>query len=58
MLTGIRPDVSRTLVGIGVELTDIDTHGTLQSAIARAMDLRADGDGAGEGLDYEMPRRQ
>ncbi|HZF54382.1 MAG TPA: PAS domain-containing protein [Polyangiaceae bacterium] len=37
VLTGIRPEVARTLVGIGAELTGIQTHGTLQSAIAHAM---------------------
>lgn len=37
VLTGIRPEVSRTLVGIGAEFSGIETHGTLQSAIARAM---------------------
>ncbi|NUQ73831.1 MAG: PAS domain-containing protein [Polyangiaceae bacterium] len=37
VLTGIRPEVSRTLVGIGAELSGIETYGTLQSAIAHAM---------------------
>lgn len=37
VLTGIRPDVSRTLVGIGADLGDIETYGSLQSAIAHAM---------------------
>jgi rsbT co-antagonist protein RsbR len=37
VLTGIRPEVSRTLVGIGAELGGIETYGTLQSAIAHAM---------------------
>jgi rsbT co-antagonist protein RsbR len=42
VLTGIRPEVSRTLVGIGAELSGIETHGTLQSAIARAMSAPAE----------------
>ena len=37
ILTGIRPEVSRTLVSIGAELSGVETHGTLQSAIASAM---------------------
>jgi rsbT co-antagonist protein RsbR len=34
VLTGIRPEVAQTLVGIGVDLSGITTHGTLQSGIA------------------------
>jgi rsbT co-antagonist protein RsbR len=37
MLTGIRPEVAQTLVGLGVELRSIVTHGTLQSGIANAL---------------------
>lgn len=37
VLTGIRPEVAQTLVGIGVKLTDVVTHSTLQSGIAFAM---------------------
>jgi rsbT co-antagonist protein RsbR len=37
VLTGIRPEVAQTLVGLGVKLTDIVTHSTLQSGIAFAM---------------------
>jgi rsbT co-antagonist protein RsbR len=37
VLTGIRPEVSRTLVGIGADLGGIETYGSLQSAIAHAM---------------------
>jgi rsbT co-antagonist protein RsbR len=37
ILTGMRPEVSRTLVGIGAKLSGVETHGTLQSAIAHAM---------------------
>jgi PAS domain S-box-containing protein len=48
VLTGIRPEVSRTLVGIGVDLEDIATHGTLQSAISHAMSLREERARGGE----------
>ncbi len=37
VLTGIRPDVAHTLVGLGVDLSDIITRGTLQSGIGYAM---------------------
>lgn len=37
VLTGIRPDVARTLVGLGLELTNIVTKGTLQAGIVYAM---------------------
>jgi rsbT co-antagonist protein RsbR len=37
VLTGIRPEVAQTLVGLGAELGDIVTRGTLQSGIAYAM---------------------
>lgn len=37
VLTGIRPEVAQTLVGLGVKLTDVVTHNTLQSGIAFAM---------------------
>ncbi|HYF65382.1 MAG TPA: substrate-binding domain-containing protein [Herpetosiphonaceae bacterium] len=40
VLTGIRPEVSQTLVGLGVNLGGIVTRGTLQSGIAYAMDRR------------------
>jgi PAS domain S-box-containing protein len=36
VLTGIRPEVAQTLVGLGADLGDIVTHGTLQSGIAYA----------------------
>jgi rsbT co-antagonist protein RsbR len=38
ILTGIRPEVARTLVGLGVNLGDITTCGTLQSGIAYAVE--------------------
>src|SRR5262245_13789464 len=37
MLTGIRPEVSQTLVGLGVDLSTIITRSTLQSGIALAL---------------------
>lgn len=37
VLTGIRPEVANTLVGLGAELSDIVTRGTLQSGIQYAM---------------------
>lgn len=37
MLTGIRPEVAQTLVGLGINLENITTPGTLQAAIARAL---------------------
>lgn len=40
VLTGIRPEVARTLVGLGADLQDIVTRGTLQSGIAYAMSRR------------------
>jgi PAS domain S-box-containing protein len=43
VLTGIRPDVAQTLVGLGLDLSGITTRGTLQSGIAVAL--------AGNGLD-------
>lgn len=36
-LTGIRPEVAQTLVGLGVDLSGIITRGTLQSGIAEAL---------------------
>lgn len=37
VITGIRPEVAQTLVGLGVDLSSITTHSTLQSGIAYAM---------------------
>lgn len=37
VLSGIRPDVARTLVAIGADLSGIVTYGNLQAAIAHAM---------------------
>lgn len=40
MITGIRPEVAQTLVGLGLDLGAITTLGTLQSGIARALGRR------------------
>jgi rsbT co-antagonist protein RsbR len=40
MLTGIRPEVAQTLVGLGADLGGIVTHGTLQSGIAAVLRQR------------------
>jgi rsbT co-antagonist protein RsbR len=40
MITGIRPEVAQTLVGLGVDLRGIGAYGTLSSAIATAMAKR------------------
>jgi anti-anti-sigma regulatory factor len=37
LISGIRPEVAQTLVGLGVELTGVITQGTLQSSIAYAL---------------------
>jgi rsbT co-antagonist protein RsbR len=37
MLTGIRPEVAQTLVGLGIELRDILIQATLQEGIAEAL---------------------
>jgi anti-anti-sigma regulatory factor len=40
ILTGIRPEVAQTLVGLGIDLRSMITHSTLQTSIAYA--IRAD----------------
>lgn len=40
ILTGIRPEVAQTLVGMGIDLSGITTRSTLQSGIAHALQLR------------------
>jgi predicted ATPase/GAF domain-containing protein len=42
VITGIRPEVARTLVALGVDLGGIVTRGTLQSGIAYAMGRTGD----------------
>jgi anti-anti-sigma factor len=37
VLTGIRPEVAQTLVGLGIDLGGIVTYGTLQTAIAAVL---------------------
>jgi rsbT co-antagonist protein RsbR len=37
VLTGIRPEVAQTIVGLGVDLRGVVTHSTLQSGIAYAL---------------------
>lgn len=37
VLTGIRPEIAQTLVGLGIDLQNITTRGTLQTGIAYAM---------------------
>ncbi|NTV62373.1 MAG: PAS domain-containing protein [Oscillochloris sp.] len=39
VLTGIRPEVAQTLVGLGADLSGIKTRGTLRSAITQALRL-------------------
>jgi rsbT co-antagonist protein RsbR len=41
VLTGIRPDVAQTLVGLGANLGGIVTRGTLQGGIRYAMEPSA-----------------
>jgi rsbT co-antagonist protein RsbR len=38
MITGIRPEVAQTLVGMGADLSSIQTLGSLQAGIAYALD--------------------
>ena len=37
VLTGIRPELAQTLVGLGVDLQNIVTRGTLQDGISYAL---------------------
>lgn len=39
ILTGIRPEVAQTIVNLGLDLSSITSHGTLQSGIAHALNL-------------------
>jgi PAS domain S-box-containing protein len=40
VLTGLRPEVAQTLVGLGVDLTDIVTHSSLQNGVAYGLRQR------------------
>jgi rsbT co-antagonist protein RsbR len=40
MMTGIQPQIAQTLVQLGVDLSDIQTHGSLQSGIAQALHIK------------------
>ena len=40
VLTGIRPEVAQTLVGLGADLSGLITRSSLQTGIAYAMTLR------------------
>lgn len=40
VLTGIQPAIAQTLVHLGIDLGDLETHSTLQAGIARALRLR------------------
>lgn len=42
ILTGIRPEVAQTLVGLGVDLSGISTRGALQAGIAEALGRGSD----------------
>ncbi|GAB4215519.1 MAG: hypothetical protein OHK0022_55500 [Roseiflexaceae bacterium] len=42
VLTGIRPEIAQTLVGLGVDLRVVVTRGTLQAGIQYAMELQGD----------------
>ena len=41
VLTGIRPEVAQTIVGLGVSLQSVVTRSSLQSGIAYAMNGRS-----------------
>lgn len=43
MLSGIRPEVAQTLVGLGTDLSDIITRGTLQDSISFALGRNTNG---------------
>jgi rsbT co-antagonist protein RsbR len=40
IMTGIQPQIAQTLVQLGVDLSDIQTHGSLQSGIAQALHIK------------------
>lgn len=41
LLTGVRPEVAQAMVGLGIDLSSIVTHSTLQNGIEAAFKLRA-----------------
>ncbi|GAB4215184.1 MAG: hypothetical protein OHK0022_54760 [Roseiflexaceae bacterium] len=43
IITGIRPEVAQTLVGLGVGMGEIITYGTLQTGIASVLSKKAEG---------------
>jgi rsbT co-antagonist protein RsbR len=49
VLTGIRPEVARTLTGLEIDLGDVVTRGTLKGGIAFAQALLEDGERANGG---------
>jgi rsbT co-antagonist protein RsbR len=40
VMTGIQPQIAQTLVQLGVDLSGIQTHGSLQSGIAHALHIK------------------
>jgi anti-anti-sigma regulatory factor len=39
LITGIQPEMAQTLVQLGIDLSSIQTHGTLRSGIAAVLKL-------------------
>ncbi len=42
LLVGIRPEIAQTLVGLGIDFSNITTRATLQSGLEYALQLRSD----------------
>jgi rsbT co-antagonist protein RsbR len=40
ILVGLRPELAQTIVGLGLDLTDLSTHADLQSGVSYAMRQR------------------
>ncbi len=53
VLTGIRPEVAQTLVGMGADIQGIITHGTLKSGIAYALEQNN-----GKGMSSKQMKRR